>query len=60
MTWLRILTAAGLLLVAASAVLVLALFTSAAGGDRDARPESDTETRAHESGLIPRPEDGPP
>ncbi len=56
MTWLRILTAVGFLLVGASAVLVLALCTSAARGDLDAPPEPGTERAAGESGLIPRPD----
>ncbi|MFJ3792811.1 hypothetical protein [Kitasatospora sp. NPDC090091] len=37
MTWLRVLTALGILAVAASALLVFALCTAAARGDRTAR-----------------------
>ncbi|MCX5213646.1 hypothetical protein OG689_30995 [Kitasatospora sp. NBC_00240] len=60
MTWLRILTAAAILLGAASVVAVFALCTSAARGDRNAVPEPDTETAARESGLFASPEDHHP
>jgi hypothetical protein len=56
-TWLRILTAAGILLGAASVLTVFALCTSAPRGERLAPPEPDTETAARESGLIAGPED---
>ncbi|MFC8453483.1 hypothetical protein [Kitasatospora sp. NPDC057223] len=56
MTWLRILTAAGILLLGASVVLVFALSTAAARGDRDAPGEPSTEAAARASGLIPPPE----
>ena len=56
MTWLRILTAVGILLVGASAVLVLALCTAAARGDLGAPAEPGTEAAARASGLIPPPE----
>ncbi|GHH61273.1 hypothetical protein GCM10018781_07400 [Kitasatospora indigofera] len=59
-TWLRILTAAAILLGAASVVAVFALCTSAARGDRSALPEPDTETAARESGLFAGPEDQHP
>ncbi|GAA2829134.1 hypothetical protein RMN57_03595 [Kitasatospora sp. CM 4170] len=39
MTWLRVLTALGILAVAASALLVFALCTAAARGDRTARDD---------------------
>ncbi|WP_371482402.1 hypothetical protein [Kitasatospora sp. NBC_00315] len=55
--WLRILTAAGILLVAASAVFVLARCTSGAAGERAGPTEPDTRTSAVESGLIPGPEE---
>ncbi|MFC9331904.1 hypothetical protein [Kitasatospora sp. NPDC057015] len=60
MTWLRILTAAGILLGAASVLTVFALCTSATRGERTAPPEPDTETAARQSGLIPSPEDHAP
>ncbi|WP_406209513.1 hypothetical protein OH807_38920 [Kitasatospora sp. NBC_01560] len=41
MTWLRILTAVGILAVAASALLVFALCTAAARGDRGGHGDSD-------------------
>ncbi|MER6399584.1 hypothetical protein ACFWA9_14785 [Kitasatospora sp. NPDC059973] len=56
MTWLRVLTALGILTVAASAVLVFALCTAAARGDRGRRgePERDLRSEAERSGLIRR------
>ncbi|MEV6977268.1 hypothetical protein [Kitasatospora sp. NPDC093806] len=61
MTWLRVLTALGILAVAASAVLVFALCTAASEGERapgGAPPEEgvdgDLRARAERSGLIRR------
>ncbi|MFI6849154.1 hypothetical protein OG535_02785 [Kitasatospora sp. NBC_00085] len=68
MTWLRVLTALGILAVAASALLVFALCTAAARGDRtghgDRRDPGDGGTPrdtvredAERSGLIRRTTD---
>ncbi|MEV0533563.1 hypothetical protein [Kitasatospora sp. NPDC050463] len=56
MTWLRVLTALGILAVAASALLVFALCTAAARGDRGSRddPQRDLRDEAERSGLIRR------
>ncbi|MFF7453286.1 hypothetical protein [Kitasatospora sp. NPDC008115] len=60
MTWLRVLTALGILAVAASALLVFALCTAAARGDRATRdaPGGDLRSDAERSGLIRRMGDG--
>ncbi|MFJ9950203.1 hypothetical protein [Kitasatospora sp. NPDC091207] len=57
MTWLRVLTALGILAAAASALLVFALCTAAARGDRGSRedPQRDLRADAERSGLIRRP-----
>ncbi|MDY0814678.1 hypothetical protein [Kitasatospora purpeofusca] len=57
MTWLRVLTALGILAAAASALLVFALCTAAGRGDRIDRgaPGSDLRSDAERSGLIRRP-----
>ncbi|MFF7990713.1 hypothetical protein ACFZDG_13105 [Kitasatospora xanthocidica] len=55
MTWLRVLTALGILAVAASALIVFALCTSASRGERAAEePPSDSRTDAEHSGLFQR------
>ncbi|MFJ9608734.1 hypothetical protein ACIRS1_20595 [Kitasatospora sp. NPDC101176] len=54
MTWLRVLTALGILAVAASAILVFALCTAAARGERAAREAPDLRTDAEDSGLFQR------
>ncbi|MER7701401.1 hypothetical protein ABTX81_00665 [Kitasatospora sp. NPDC097605] len=56
MTWLRVLTALGILAAAASALLVFARCTAAAGGGRTARdaPGGDLRSDAEHSGLIRR------
>ncbi|MFE6870128.1 hypothetical protein ACFVFS_26675 [Kitasatospora sp. NPDC057692] len=56
MTWLRVLTALGILAAAASALLVFALCTAAARGDRDDgdAPGGDLRSDAERSGLIRR------
>ncbi|RKT19776.1 hypothetical protein BX285_4246 [Streptomyces sp. 1114.5] len=56
MTWLRVLTALGILAVAASALLVFALCTATARGERAAReePPPDLRTDAEGSGLFQR------
>ncbi|MEV0191840.1 hypothetical protein AB0I39_25295 [Kitasatospora purpeofusca] len=56
MTWLRVLTALGILVVAASAILVFALCTAAGRGDRRDRgtPDDDLRSDAERSGLIRR------
>ncbi|MBP0455586.1 hypothetical protein J5Y04_39615 [Kitasatospora sp. RG8] len=59
MTWLRVLTALGILAVAASALLVFALCTAAARGDRrgsrdDGTPGDAVRDTAEQSGLIRR------
>ncbi|MGW4894545.1 hypothetical protein ACWEQL_20065 [Kitasatospora sp. NPDC004240] len=60
MTWLRVLTALGILAFAGSALLVFALCTAAARGDR-MRPKSvDLRTDAERSGLLPRFTDDDP
>ncbi|MFE2110883.1 hypothetical protein ACFXAF_34145 [Kitasatospora sp. NPDC059463] len=59
MTWLRVLTALGILATAASALLVFALCTAAGHGERatgDA-PGGDLRSDAERSGLI-RPTGG--
>ncbi|MEV7782519.1 hypothetical protein [Kitasatospora sp. NPDC088351] len=63
MTWLRVLTALGILAVAAGALLVFALCTAAARGDRRDRgdrgaPRDDFREEAEHSGLIQRTGDG--
>ncbi|MFC5661651.1 hypothetical protein ACFP3U_01495 [Kitasatospora misakiensis] len=59
MTLLRVLTALGILAAAASALLVFALCTAAARGDRTDRgaPARDLRSEAERSGLI-RPTSG--
>ncbi|WP_327673258.1 hypothetical protein [Kitasatospora sp. NBC_00458] len=55
MTWLRVLTALGILAAAASALLVFALCTAAARGDRSDRgAPRDLREEAERSGLIRR------
>ncbi|MER7757504.1 hypothetical protein [Kitasatospora sp. NPDC097643] len=54
MTWLRVLTAVGILAVAASALLVFALCTSAARGERAGEGASDLRADAEGSGLFQR------
>ncbi|WP_030061703.1 hypothetical protein [Streptomyces novaecaesareae] len=56
MTWLRVLTALGILAVAASALLVFALCTATARGERTAReePPPGLRTDAEGSGLFQR------
>ncbi|MGW6919349.1 hypothetical protein ACWGB8_36870 [Kitasatospora sp. NPDC054939] len=55
MTWIRVLTAVGILAVGASAVLVFALCTAAARGDgRRGNTQPDVRTEAERSGLIRR------
>ncbi|MFG3054045.1 hypothetical protein ACGFZP_24240 [Kitasatospora sp. NPDC048239] len=56
MTWLRVLTALGILAAAASALLVFALCTAAGRGDRSDRggPRGDLRSEAERSGLIRR------
>ncbi|MED7952017.1 hypothetical protein [Streptomyces sp. BE303] len=56
MTWLRVLTALGILAVAASALIVFALCTAAARGDRTDRgaPRGGLREDAEQSGLIRR------
>ncbi|WP_153459564.1 hypothetical protein [Streptomyces kaniharaensis] len=51
MTWLRVLTAVGILAVAASALLVFALCTAAAHGER-AADAPDLREEAERSGLF--------
>ncbi|MFJ4091271.1 hypothetical protein ACIPYS_06770 [Kitasatospora sp. NPDC089913] len=60
MTWLRVLTAVGILAAAASALLVFALCTAAGRGDRIDRgdPDGDLRSDAERSGLIRRMTDG--
>ncbi|MFJ9453533.1 hypothetical protein ACIRST_00500 [Kitasatospora sp. NPDC101447] len=59
MTWLRVLTALGILAVAAIALIVFARCTAAPRGER-AAPEapSDLRTDAEDSGLFRRMGDG--
>ncbi|MER6298225.1 hypothetical protein ABT247_01465 [Kitasatospora sp. NPDC001539] len=54
MTWLRILTALGILAVAASAVLVFARCTAPSHGDRDGAAPPDLRRDAENSGLFQR------
>ncbi|MEU8922117.1 hypothetical protein AB0D10_14450 [Kitasatospora sp. NPDC048545] len=55
MTWLRVLTALGILAVAASALLVFALCTSASRGERAAEETPpDLRSDAENSGLFRR------
>ncbi|WP_395297946.1 hypothetical protein ACF9IK_34190 [Kitasatospora hibisci] len=51
MTWLRVLTALGILAVAASALLVFALCTAAARGDRTARGDGGAADEEDGRGL---------
>ncbi|MEV7024727.1 hypothetical protein [Kitasatospora sp. NPDC093558] len=51
MTWLRVLTALGILAVAGSALLVFALCTAAARGER-AEEAPDLREEAERSGLF--------
>lgn len=60
MTWLRVLTAFGVLAFAASALLVFALCTAAARGDRRVPEQPDVRTEAERSGLIARPDEERP
>ncbi|MFF2548654.1 hypothetical protein ACFVUY_39685 [Kitasatospora sp. NPDC058063] len=55
MTWLRVLTALGILAVAASALIVFALCTATSRGDRAAEEAPpDLRTGAEGSGLFQR------
>ncbi|MEV7938696.1 hypothetical protein AB0O82_21485 [Kitasatospora sp. NPDC088264] len=54
MTWLRVLTALGILAVAASAVLVFALCTATARGERASEDAPDLRADAEGSGLFQR------
>ncbi|MEV7773427.1 hypothetical protein [Kitasatospora sp. NPDC086791] len=55
MTWLRVLTALGILAVAASALLVFALCTAASRGERAAEEAPpDLRSDAENSGLFRR------
>ncbi|MFF3006208.1 hypothetical protein ACFVTF_25760 [Kitasatospora sp. NPDC057940] len=54
MTWLRVLTALGILVVAASAVLVFALCTATARGERTGEDAPDLRADAEGSGLFQR------
>ncbi|MBV6699774.1 hypothetical protein [Kitasatospora aureofaciens] len=54
MTWLRVLTAVGILAVAASALLVFALCTAAAHGERAGTDAPDLREEAERSGLFQR------
>ncbi|MFJ2867518.1 hypothetical protein [Kitasatospora sp. NPDC087314] len=54
MTWLRVLTALGILTVAASALLVFALCTATARGERAGEDAPDLRADAEGSGLFQR------
>lgn len=58
MTWLRVLTALGILAVAASALLVFARCTATSRGEHDAEAAPpDLRRDAEGSGLFPRMDD---